>query len=113
MVSSSLIRRLSTPGTTPRPPRSHRSTAELRPRRPSAPVMSPPTTRTVTFTVSGPIGRDDLPGLSDRVCALLGSHPGTTVLCVVDQVEPDAVTVEALARLQLVAHQNGCQVRLR
>ena len=70
-------------------------------------------TRTVTFTVRGPIGREDLPGLSDRACALLGGNPGTTVLCHVEQVEPDAVTIEALARLQLVAHSNRCQVRVR
>ena len=28
-------------------------------------------------------------------------------------VEPDAVTVDALARLQLAARRLGCQVRLR
>jgi hypothetical protein len=33
--------------------------------------------------------------------------------CDVAGVEPDAVTVEALARLQLGARRNGCQVRLR
>jgi len=65
------------------------------------------------LAIRGPIRRDDLPGLSSRVCALLARHPATTVLCDVDGVEPDAVTVEALARLQLVARRNGCQVRLR
>jgi hypothetical protein len=28
-------------------------------------------------------------------------------------VDPDAVTVEALARLQLAARRHGCRVRLR
>jgi hypothetical protein len=31
----------------------------------------------------------------------------------VNGVEPDAVTVDALARLQLAAQRHGCQVRLR
>jgi ABC-type transporter Mla MlaB component len=34
-------------------------------------------------------------------------------LCDVQGVEPDAVTVDALARLQLAARRQGCQVRLR
>ena len=34
-------------------------------------------------------------------------------LCDVTGVEPDAVTVDALARLQLAAQRYGCQVRLR
>jgi hypothetical protein len=28
-------------------------------------------------------------------------------------VDPDAVTVDALARLQLAAHRSGCRVRLQ
>jgi hypothetical protein len=35
------------------------------------------------------------------------------LLCDVNGVEPDAVTVEALARLQLAVRRRGCQVRLR
>ena len=35
-------------------------------------------------------------------------------LCVdVQGVRPDALTVDALARLQLVARRDGCRVRLR
>ena len=33
--------------------------------------------------------------------------------CDVTGVDPDAVTVDALARLQLAARRNGCRVRLR
>ena len=68
---------------------------------------------TTTFAVWGPIARDDLPGLCDRVGALLRSCDAQTVFCDVDRVEPDAVTVEALARLQLAAHRTGCRVRFR
>jgi ABC-type transporter Mla MlaB component len=65
------------------------------------------------FTVYGPIAREDLPGLCDRVCRLFHEHPAGEVLCDVQGVEPDAVTVDALARLQLAAHRNGRKVRLQ
>ena len=68
---------------------------------------------TVTFAVWGPILRDDLPGLCDRICALLRSSAAEIAVCEVCGVEPDGVTVDALARLQLAARRNGCQVRLR
>jgi ABC-type transporter Mla MlaB component len=69
--------------------------------------------RTIAFAVRGPIARDDLPGLCDRVCALLSASPGAVAVCDVSGVEPDAVTVDALARLQLGARRCGCLVRLR
>jgi hypothetical protein len=34
-------------------------------------------------------------------------------VCDVDGVEPDAVVIDALARLQLAAKRNGCRVLLR
>jgi ABC-type transporter Mla MlaB component len=65
------------------------------------------------MAIHGPILRADLPGLSDRVCVLLqGCRPATIVWCDVRSVEPDAVTVDALARLQLAAQRRGCLVRL-
>jgi ABC-type transporter Mla MlaB component len=68
---------------------------------------------TVAFAIRGPIARADLPGLCDRVCRLLTENPARVVLCEVRGVEPDAVTVDALARLQLSAQRHGCRVRLR
>ena len=65
----------------------------------------------VAFTIRGPITRADLPGLCDRVCALL-PESGQVVVCDVAGVEPDAVAVDALARLQLGAQRRGCRVRL-
>src|SRR5262245_8730207 len=64
----------------------------------------------VAFTIRGPILRADLPGLCDRVCALLPESG--RVVCDVAGVEPDAVTVDALARLQLGAQRRGCRVQL-
>jgi STAS domain len=68
---------------------------------------------TLTFAVWGPIARSDLPGLCDRVCGLLQAGRPDVAYCDVDGVPPDAVTVDALARLQLAAGRCGCQVRLR
>ena len=65
------------------------------------------------FSVVGPIARVDLPGLCDRVSMLLATSQATTAICDVGTVEADAVTVEALARLQLAAKRYGCQIRLR
>jgi ABC-type transporter Mla MlaB component len=69
--------------------------------------------RTIAFTIQGPIERADLPGLCDRVCALLRRARPEVAYCGVGGIEPDAVTVDALARLQLAARRCGCQVRLR
>ena len=64
------------------------------------------------FAIWGPIARDDLPGLCERVCALLHDlGPGET-RCDVTGVAADAVTIDALARLQLAAQRLGCRVRL-
>ena len=67
----------------------------------------------VAFAIRGPIARTDLPGLCTRVCALLSAGEGKVALCDVSGVEPDAVTVDALARLQLAARRQGCKVQLR
>ena len=69
--------------------------------------------QTVTFAVRGPIARSDLPGLCDRVCALFERSGADVAICDVSGIEPDAVTVDALARLQLAARRHGCRVRLR
>jgi ABC-type transporter Mla MlaB component len=68
---------------------------------------------TIAFAIEGPIARADLPGLCARVCALLENSGAGVALCDVRGVDVDAVTVDALARLQLGARQHGCQVRLR
>ncbi len=74
-------------------------------------ATSPP--RTITFAIRGPIAREDMPGLSDRVCALLDRTGATVALCDVAGVAADAVTVDALARLQLAARRHRCLIRLR
>jgi ABC-type transporter Mla MlaB component len=68
---------------------------------------------TLSFAVRGPIARSDLSGLCDRICALFASSGAGVAECDVSDVEPDAVVVDALARLQLAARRHGRRVRLR
>jgi ABC-type transporter Mla MlaB component len=75
--------------------------------------MDAPALKTIVFAVGGPISRADLPGLCERICTLLERSDVDFALCDVSGVDPDAVTVDALARLQLAAGRHGCQVRLR
>ncbi|MGH3111562.1 MAG: STAS domain-containing protein [Gaiellaceae bacterium] len=67
----------------------------------------------VAFEIRGRITRADLPGLCDRVRALLRESGADIVVCDVHGVECDAVTVDALAHLQLAAQRTGCRVHLR
>ena len=66
----------------------------------------------LVLAIRGPIRRADLPGLCERVCGLLHANRPDSAVCDVVGVEPDAVTVDALARLQLAALRHGCRVRL-
>jgi ABC-type transporter Mla MlaB component len=74
--------------------------------------MDDPAQRTVELALRGEITRADVPELSDRVCALLRESGAHVVLCDVEGVDCNAVTVDALARLQLMARRNGCRFRL-
>jgi ABC-type transporter Mla MlaB component len=69
--------------------------------------------RTITFAIWGPIARGDLPGLCDRVCALLTTSGATAAVCDVAGLAADAVSVDALARLQMIARRHGCRMQLR
>jgi ABC-type transporter Mla MlaB component len=67
----------------------------------------------VAFAIRGPITREDLPGLCDRICGVLSASNAAVAICDVHGVEPDAVVVDALCRLQLAAKRCRCEVRLR
>jgi ABC-type transporter Mla MlaB component len=66
----------------------------------------------VAFAIRGPIERTDLSGLCNRVCALLEGSEAAVALCDVRGLEPDAVTVDSLARLQLAVRRHGYEIRL-
>jgi ABC-type transporter Mla MlaB component len=77
------------------------------------PRVDPPDPVPLWFTIRGPIGRADLPGLCGRVCRLIEGAGAGVAVCDVDGVAADAVAVDALARLQVAARRRGCRVRLR
>ena len=67
---------------------------------------------TISIVVRGPIARPDVSGLCDHVSELLEMSGASTALCDVRRVEPDAVSVDALARIRLVAREHGCDVKV-
>jgi hypothetical protein len=69
--------------------------------------------QTVACAIRGPIARGDLDGLCRRGCSLLERSSAAVLVCDVSALAPDAVTVDALARLQLAVRRRGCQARLR
>lgn len=71
-----------------------------------------PSDQTLRFAIVGPIAREDLPGLYERMCRTLEYSRGRPIRCEVSGVRADAVAVDALARLQLAARRNGCRVTL-
>lgn len=75
--------------------------------------MEPVPAHEIAFSIRGPIEPSDLAGVCARVCTLLSRRSAEVAFCDVAGVEPDAVTVDALARLQLAARRTGCTVRLR
>ncbi|AQU66861.1 STAS domain-containing protein [Streptomyces niveus] len=70
-------------------------------------------TRTILLAVRGPITAADVPQLCDQLAARLRESDATDAVCDVGALgRPTAVTVNALARLQLVARRRGCRIRL-
>jgi ABC-type transporter Mla MlaB component len=68
---------------------------------------------TISIVVRGPIARSDLPALCDHLSELLEMSGASIALCDVCRVHADAVSVEALARIRLIARAHGCDVRVR
>jgi ABC-type transporter Mla MlaB component len=76
--------------------------------------VTAPATHTVAFVVGGLVAPTDVPGLCERLRALLESSEADCVLCDVGAlITPDAATVDALARLQVTAQRLGRDVRIR
>jgi ABC-type transporter Mla MlaB component len=68
---------------------------------------------TVALAIRGPIALDDLPGLCARACRLVDRTPANVVRCDVTAIAADAVTVEALARLELGLRRRGRRAHFR
>ena len=62
----------------------------------------------------GPVTREGIPALCERARRLLEGCDAGPVACDVGALaEPDAITIDALARLQLTARRLGYRVELR
>lgn len=69
---------------------------------------------TIEVVLRGRFAAADIPGLWGRLLPLLGGTEAPVVVCdVTAMVDPDAETIDALARLQLTARRSGCCIRLR
>jgi ABC-type transporter Mla MlaB component len=63
--------------------------------------------------IEGPLRQTDITGLCNRLGQLIERGRPTTVVCdVAALTEPDLVTVDALARMQLTAVRLGSRLRL-
>ena len=66
------------------------------------------------LVMSGPVARDAIPAMCERARRLLQGCDAGPVACDVGALaEPDATTIDALARLQLTARRLGRRVELR
>ena len=68
---------------------------------------------TISFVVMGPLSLPDLPRLCGDLAALIETTGATCAICHVGGAGPDAVIVDALARIRLVARERGCTVEIR
>lgn len=72
------------------------------------------TAKTIVMVLQGPIPRAAIPAVCERLSNLLAGSDADQVICDVGAVtDPDAVTVDALARLQLKAKRLGYRIWLR
>jgi len=69
---------------------------------------------TIEVVLRGRFAPADIPGLWGRLLPVLGGTEAPVVVCdVTAMIDPDAATIDALARLQLTARRYGCCIRLR
>ena len=68
--------------------------------------------RTVDFALRGRMPAGESAAIYTHVCRLLEKSEAEVAFCDVGAADPDAVTVEALARAQLAARRHGCRMRL-
>ncbi|MFE5030991.1 STAS domain-containing protein [Streptomyces sp. NPDC001797] len=66
------------------------------------------------LVLSGPVARDEVPGLCDDVRELLAAGEARVVVCEVGGLGPPGLgAVDLLARLELTARRAGGRIRLR
>ena len=68
---------------------------------------------TLVLVIRGRVGPDGVAAICRRMTPLLQHHDCSRLVCDVHGVvEPDAATMDGLARLQLAARRMGCRVHL-
>jgi ABC-type transporter Mla MlaB component len=75
--------------------------------------MAAPTPEIVVFALDRPLADSEVCGFCERVRALLEQSGASMALCDVSRAGADAVTINALARLQLAARRQGCDLQVR
>jgi ABC-type transporter Mla MlaB component len=76
--------------------------------------LAAPSSSIIVYALRGPIAPKDVRWMCERVRSLLEASDDGHVICDVGAVtEPDAGTVEALARMQLTAQRLGGRLKLR
>lgn len=75
--------------------------------------MAAPDPSTLVFALDGPIAPRDVRWMCERVRFMLDAGTDRVVCDVTAVSEPDAGTVEALARMQLTARRHGGRLILR
>ena len=84
------------------------------PRTPARAGRPPLEPGSVGLSIRGSVAPADIPGLCERVHALLEEGRSGVVVCDVGAlVHPDAVAVDCLARLELTARRLGGRIALR
>ena len=68
---------------------------------------------TISFVVTGPLSLPDLPLLCGDLAQLIETTGATSAVCDVGCAGPDAVLVDALARIRMLARERGCAVEIR
>jgi ABC-type transporter Mla MlaB component len=88
--------------------------APEQPPTPSSSIRPPREGTSLVFDVSGRLDRAGIPALCQQVGAMLDGHDAEPLVCDVAAIRmPDAVTVDALARIQLTARRHGRRITLR
>ena len=75
--------------------------------------MSPEPPRTCVFVLAAPLGRSDLADVGRRFGALLERSGAPVAVCDARGLSADAVAVDALARIHVVARRHGRRVLVR
>ena len=78
------------------------------------PPTGPNWVSAIVLILGGPVPRDAIPKVVERVRSVLEDSDGDLLVCDVGTLDdPDAVTIDLLCRLQLTAKRLGRRVLLR